>query len=172
MLGQLIRVAIALQVRKVPGAMVSIDQIDRAPSYHRLVDGSGREIVIKFAIKKGSTSPVRQDPSPIDTKQVRATGVAAGLGCSIVATVVAFIVGGVLLDREFGTEPWLTLAGVGIAIIAAGYQLYELSMLGRPGTKPGMVTRSIERIVPARTTSDRTGEHENDRDEAGRRHRE
>lgn len=115
---------------------------------------------------------MRQDPSPIDTKQVRATGVAAGLGCSIVATVVTSIIGGVLLDREFGTEPWLTLAGVGLAIIAAGYQLYELSMVGRPGAKPGVVTRNIERIVPARSQVDETGQNETDRSETGRRDRE
>ena len=115
---------------------------------------------------------MRQDPSPIDKKQVRATGVAAGLGCSIVATVVVFIIGGVLLDREFGTEPWLTLTGVGIAIIAAGYQLYELSILGRPGAKPGMVTRNIERLVPDRTHESRAGENESDWDESNRGHRE
>ncbi len=103
---------------------------------------------------------------------MRATGVAAGLGCSIVATVVAFIIGGVLLDREFGTEPWLTLIGIGIAIIAAGYQLYELSMLGRPGAKPGLVTRNIERIVPARSHVDEPDHNEIDSTESGRRNRE
>ncbi len=88
---------------------------------------------------------------------MRATGIAAGLGCSIVATVVIFAsVGGLLLDREFGTEPWLTLAGVGIAIVAAGYQLYELSTLGRPGSVPGLVTRQIERIVPSGQSQART----------------
>ena len=125
------------------------------PSYHRFINGSTSEIVIYFAIKKGSSSQLRQGPSPIETTQMRATGVAAGLGCSIVATVVLCIVGGVLLDREFGTEPWLTLTGVGIALVAAGYQLYELSTLGRPGKKPGPVSRNIERIVPARR--DRAG---------------
>jgi F0F1-type ATP synthase assembly protein I len=89
--------------------------------------------VIKFAIKKGSSSQLRQDPSSIDKKQMRATGIAAGLGCSIVATVIICIVGGVLLDRELGTEPWITLAGVGIGIVAAGYQLYELATFDRAG---------------------------------------
>jgi hypothetical protein len=114
--------------------------------------------VIKFAIKKGSSSPLRQDPPSIDKKQMRATGIAAGLGCSIVATVVICIVGGVLLDRELGTEPWLTLGGVGIAIVAAGYQLYELSTLDRTGKKPGPVTRGIERIVPTRKSHPEVGD--------------
>lgn len=88
---------------------------------------------------------------------MRATGIAAGLGCSIVATVVICIVGGVLLDKELGTEPWLTLTGVGIAISAAGYQLYELSTLDRAGKKRGPVTRGIERIVPARRAKSDVG---------------
>ncbi|MCA9860051.1 MAG: AtpZ/AtpI family protein [Thermomicrobiales bacterium] len=115
---------------------------------------------------------MRQNPSPIDTKQVRATGVAAGLGCSIVATVVVFIIGGVLLDREFGTEPWLTLVGVGVAIVAAGYQLYELSKLGRAGTRPGVVTRNIERIMPARQHAGEVGEDRAGRSQSGRENRE
>ena len=115
---------------------------------------------------------MRQDPSPIETKQMRATGVAAGLGCSIVATVVAFILGGILLDRELGTEPWLTLAGVGIAIIAAGYQLYELSTLGRAGSKPGVVTRNIERIMPARQHAELVGEDRTGRSQSGSENRE
>jgi ATP synthase protein I len=142
------------------------------PSYHPWNNGSTSEIVIKFAIKKGSSSPLRQDPSPIETKQMRATGVAAGLGCSIVATVVVCIIGGVLLDREFGTEPWLTLTGIGIAIAAAGYQLYELSTLGRPGKQPGLVSRNIGRMVPARGDRAETDDIGTDRIESGRRDRE
>jgi ATP synthase protein I len=123
---------------------------ERTPSYHQRCHGSPRKIVIKFAIKKGSSSPLRQGPSPIDKKQVRATGIAAGLGCSIVATVIVCIVGGVLLDREFGTEPWLTLTGIAIGIAAAGYQLYELSTLDRADGKSGPVARGIGRVVPSK----------------------
>ena len=103
---------------------------------------------------------------------MRATGVAAGLGCSIVATVVIFILGGVALDREFGTEPWLTLTGVGIAIAAAGYQLYELSTLGRSGASLGPVTRQIQRIVPNRSSRLVASENETDRIDSGSRDRE
>ena len=115
---------------------------------------------------------MRQDPSPIETKQMRATGVAAGLGCSIVATVVICIIGGIFLDREFGTEPWLTLAGVGIAIVAAGYQLYELSTLGRTDSTPGVLSRNIERIVPARGDRVETTEIESGRNDTGSHDRE
>ena len=100
---------------------------------------------------------------------MRATGIAAGLGCSIVATVVICIIGGLLLDREFGTEPWLTLAGVGIAIVAAGYQLYELSTIGRPGSKPGLVTRNIERVMPSGQGRIEPSENGTDRSQSGSR---
>lgn len=93
---------------------------------------------------------MRLDPSPIDKKQARATSIAAGLGCSIVATVVICILGGVFLDRKLGTEPWLTFAGVALGLAAAGYQLYELATLDQAGRKSGPVTRGIERIVPAK----------------------
>jgi hypothetical protein len=96
---------------------------------------------------------------------VRATGIAAGLGCSIVVTVVICIIGGVLLDRKLGTEPWLTLAGVAVAMTAAGYQLYELATLDRPGGKSGPVARGIGHIVPAKKQQPVAGddEPENDR---------
>jgi hypothetical protein len=96
---------------------------------------------------------------------VRATGIAAGLGCSIVVTVVICILGGVLLDRKLGTEPWLTLAGVVVAMTAAGYQLYELSTLDRAGGKSGPISRGIGRIVPAKPNQPDAGDEatENDR---------
>jgi hypothetical protein len=64
------------------------------------------------------------------------------------------------------------LAGVGIAIVAAGYQLYELSTLGRPGKEPGLVTRNIGRIVPARGDHPETDDVETDRSDTGSRDRE
>lgn len=77
-----------------------------------------------------------------------------------------------MLDRELGTEPWLTLVGVGIAIVAAGYQLYELSTLGRPGAAPGRVSRQIERIVPAGNSQAEASDIETDRSDTGSRDRE
>lgn len=83
---------------------------------------------------------------PEDRAALGAAGVAAGLGCSIVATVVVFIVGGVLLDRETDNSPIFTLVGVAIALIAAGYQLVELANVGRSGKRPGPVTRGIQQV--------------------------
>jgi len=75
-----------------------------------------------------------------------AAGVAAGLGCSIVVTTILLIGGGLLADRWLGTAPVFILVGVGVALIAAGYQLVELAQIGRVGAKPGPLTRGIQRL--------------------------
>jgi ATP synthase protein I len=64
-------------------------------------------------------------------QQLKALGLAAGLGCSVVVSLIVFVVGGVLLDRWLDTTPWFTLAGVLMGIFAAGTQLYRLAMSGR-----------------------------------------
>jgi ATP synthase protein I len=66
-----------------------------------------------------------------DRQQLKAVGLAAGLGCSVVVSLIMFILGGVLLDRWLDTTPWFTLAGVLMGIFAAGSQLYRLAMSGR-----------------------------------------
>ena len=52
-------------------------------------------------------------------QELSAAGAAAGLGCSIVATIVVFIAGGVAIDEKTGKGPLFTLIGVGIALVAA-----------------------------------------------------
>lgn len=88
--------------------------------------------------------------SPIDNKELDTIGVASGLGCSIVASLVVFIVGGIFLDRFLGTTPVFLLAGVAIGLIAAGYQLYELTLLGTKKRSAGPMSRAIGRHVPSR----------------------
>jgi ATP synthase protein I len=71
------------------------------------------------------------DENPrFDRKQVRAIGVAVGLGCSIVVALVVCIVGGLLLDRWLETTPVFTLIGVLLGIAAAASQLYRLAKVG------------------------------------------
>jgi hypothetical protein len=78
----------------------------------------------------------------IPTDQLRTLG-ASGLGCSIVVSLVVFIVGGLLLDEWIGTKPVFLLVGVGVGLVAAGYQLYELTLLGKGDGSAGPVTRAI-----------------------------
>lgn len=90
--------------------------------------------------------------SPIDREGLGTLGVASGLGCSIVVSLVVFIVGGIFLDRYLGTAPIFLLVGVGIGLIAAGYQLYELTQLGTKKGSAGPLSRAIVRRAPSRKT--------------------
>jgi hypothetical protein len=67
-----------------------------------------------------------------------------------VVTVVVFIAGGVFVDRKVDTAPIFTLIGVALALAAAGYQLYELSRVGRKDIAPGPLTREIDRLAGRR----------------------
>jgi ATP synthase protein I len=62
----------------------------------------------------------------------QAVGVASGLGCTVVVSLLLCIGGGVLLDRWLGTSPIFVLVGVALGLAAAGYSLYELAVLGMP----------------------------------------
>lgn len=77
-------------------------------------------------------------------RDIRAIGTAASLGFSMVATLVLMIGGGVLLDRWLDTSPVFTLIGVALGLVAAGYQLYELALLGRPDRPNGPLGRALE----------------------------
>jgi|GEM_PF-1656456 len=89
-------------------------------------------------------------PSSEDRERLGAAGAATGLGCSIVVTVILFIGGGILLDQRMDTTPVFTLIGVTIAVIASGYELYEMSRIGRKDVSPGPLTRQIARVTPKR----------------------
>lgn len=65
-------------------------------------------------------------------KDWQAIGAASGIGCTIVVSLLVCIGGGVLLDRWLGTTPVMVLLGMVAGMIAAGYALYELAVLGQP----------------------------------------
>lgn len=100
--------------------------------------------------------PVENDPLPPDRKQLEATGAAVGLGCSIVVTLIGLIAGGAALDRFFGTGPTLTLIGVGLALVAAAYELYELANIGRADRSPGPLGRGIAKMTGSRARKQST----------------
>jgi ATP synthase protein I len=89
-------------------------------------------------------------PTP-EQQDMRAVGVATGLGCSIVAALILCIGGGVWLDSRFGTSPVLTLLGVALGLVVAGYQLWELTKVGSKTARPGPMARTISRLpMPSR----------------------
>jgi ATP synthase protein I len=83
---------------------------------------------------------VSQGLDPKDLKQYSAIG----LGWSIGASLVVCILGGVFLDRWLGTTPWLTLIGVVLGLVSAGYLLYELTLINRSDREAGPVARRLE----------------------------
>lgn len=53
-------------------------------------------------------------------------GLASGLGCSVVASLLVCIGAGILVDRWLGTDPFGVLIGMVLGLVAAGYSFYEL----------------------------------------------
>jgi F0F1-type ATP synthase assembly protein I len=91
-----------------------------------------------------------QEQPLAERDDVQAFGAAQGLGCGIVASLVVFIGLGLFLDRQFDTIPVLTLIGVVIGMVGAGYQLYELTLIGRKDRKNGPLGSAISLQVTAR----------------------
>jgi len=73
--------------------------------------------------------------SPRRQQDWRAIGAASGIGCSIVASLLLCMGGGILLDRWLGTSPVLTLLGVVLGLVLSGYSLYQLAVMDLPKRK-------------------------------------
>jgi ATP synthase protein I len=94
---------------------------------------------------------VAEKPGPdLQDRDLHAIGVASGIGFSLVASLVVCIVGGVLLDQWQETTPLFTLIGVALGLIAAAYQLYELTLLGKKDRENGPLGRALERRAAAK----------------------
>lgn len=85
------------------------------------------------------------DRPNLQDRDLHAIGIASSLGFSLVATLVVLIGGGVLLDQWLDTTPLFTLVGVAVGLIAAAYQLYELTLLGQKDRENGPLIRALER---------------------------
>jgi F0F1-type ATP synthase assembly protein I len=91
-----------------------------------------------------------QEQNLAEREDVQALGAAQGLGCGIVASLILFIGLGIFLDNRFDTIPILTLVGVAIGLVSAGYQLYELSLIGRKDKESGPLGKVIGKRVAER----------------------
>lgn len=65
----------------------------------------------------------------------RAIGAASGLGCSVVASLLVCIVGGIYLDKWLGTLPIFTFVGIALGLALSGYLLYKLAVMNLPDKK-------------------------------------
>ena len=83
-------------------------------------------------------------------EDVKVVGLAAGLGCSVVAALIVFIGLGIVLDQWLDTSPVFTLIGVTVGLIAAGYQLYELVLVSDKHRSNGPLGRTMAQRIEAR----------------------
>ena len=97
------------------------------------VDGRGEPNVLK-------------PPTPEEREQLASAGMAWGMGCSIVVSILISILGGLLIDQFANTTPVFTLIGVGLGLFLAGYQLWELAQLSSKSARVGPVARQVARV--------------------------
>jgi len=64
---------------------------------------------------------------PSDQDENRKTGFAYAAGITLFASVAAFCGAGYFLDKWFGTEPWLLIAGIVIGSAAGLFEFVRLS---------------------------------------------
>jgi len=87
---------------------------------------------------------------PGDQQDAKVVGLAAGLGCAVVASLIGAIGFGLLLDQWLDTTPVFTLIGVAVGLIAAGYELYELVQASSSTGKHGPIARTMAQRMQAR----------------------
>jgi ATP synthase protein I len=68
---------------------------------------------------------VSSDPQKEDAN--RKSGIAYAAPLTLFASVVSLGGGGWLLDRAFGTKPWLLVAGLALGAVAGFYQFIRLT---------------------------------------------
>jgi F0F1-type ATP synthase assembly protein I len=92
---------------------------------------------------------VLKAPTPEEREQLATAGMAWGMGCSIVVSILASVLGGLFLDKVTDQTPLFTLIGVGLGMFLAGYQLWELV---QASTKDGKVGPVARRVAKAQST--------------------
>ncbi len=95
-----------------------------------------------------------KEPTPEERAQLASAGMAWGMGCSVVASILFCVIGGLLIDQATDRTPLFTLIGVGLGLFLAGYQLWELAQLSSSTGKVGPVARQVARVQKLNT--DRT----------------
>lgn len=66
-------------------------------------------------------------PEAPNSEENRKSGFAYAAGIALFATVAAFCGAGYLLDKWFGTQPWLLIVGIVIGSAAGLFEFVRLS---------------------------------------------
>lgn len=83
-------------------------------------------------------------------ENAKVIGLATALGFSVVASLIFFIVLGILLDQWLDKSPLFTLIGVALGLVGAGYQLYELILVSDNKRENGPVGRTMAQRMGAK----------------------
>ncbi|MBA3378312.1 MAG: AtpZ/AtpI family protein [Chloroflexia bacterium] len=83
-------------------------------------------------------------------ENVKMVGLATGLGISVVVSLIVFIGLGILIDQWLDRSPVFTLIGVGVGLIGAGYQLYELVLVSDRKRRNGPIGRTMAQRIESR----------------------
>ena len=89
---------------------------------------------------------MREVPTPEERKQLASAGMAWGMGCSVVVSILLSVLGGLFLDSLTNRTPLFTLIGMALGLFLAGYQLWELAQLGSKTGKVGPVARRVAQV--------------------------
>jgi F0F1-type ATP synthase assembly protein I len=77
---------------------------------------------------------------------------ASTLGFGVAVSLALLVGGGVWLDQRLDLAPVFTLIGLLLGLIAAGYQLYELTLVGQDDRDNGPLGRTLERRFSRKAT--------------------
>ncbi len=85
-------------------------------------------------------SAAQAEEERLKRARLRLIGLGLQFGSTIVGSLVLFLLGGIWLDRQLGTQPLFLLVGMVLAFVAIGYNLYELAAVkvgsGKPKAPP------------------------------------
>ncbi len=99
---------------------------------------------------KQGTDLAGDEPPDQHLKHARVVGLATGLGCSVVASLVIFIGLGIFIDQWLDRSPLFTFLGIAVGLVAAGYQLYELVLVSDRKRRNGPIGRTMAQRIGSR----------------------
>lgn len=94
-------------------------------------------------------------PNRRQDRDLRRIAMATTLGFGTAMSLALLVAGGVWLDQRLDTAPVFTLVGLALGLIAAGYQLYELALIGRNDRDNGPIGQALERRFSSKGSLDR-----------------
>lgn len=91
-------------------------------------------------------------PNLQQDRDMKRIAMATTLGFGTALALALSVAAGVWLDQKLDTIPVFTLIGLALGLLSAGYQLYELALIGQKGREYGPVGRALERRFSRKAT--------------------